>query len=336
MKNLHFSENILTILKSFYTRRKRNMFLRSPSKLVTLYKQIIALGLASSGVLMCLSAKANADTMKAQNITQPEVLLANEATDLKQPEEVVPKTPSVTDTVDPNSTTQADKPPTDTTVPTTPTDETDPTTPTDTSVPTTPTDETDPTTPTDTSVPTTPTDANVPTNPTDETTPTDANVPTNPTDETTPTDATAPEVKSIVETAKSSDSFKTLTKALEAAGLVETLEGKGPFTVFAPTDEAFAALPKETLDKLMMPENKEQLIKVLTYHVVSGTISFKGITETQKGQVPTVEGTSLDIVASSNEVTVNEAKVIQSDISASNGVIQVVDKVILPPDLKLQ
>ncbi len=306
------------------------MFLRSPSKLVTLYKQIIALGLASSGVLMCLSAKANADTMKAQNITQPEVILANEATDLKQPEEVVPKTPSVTDTVDPNSTTQADKPPTDTTVPTTPTDETDPTTPTDTSVPTTPTD---------TSVPTTPTDANVPTTPTDETdptTPTDANVPTTPTDETTPTDATAPEVKSIVETAKSSDSFKTLTKALEAAGLVETLEGKGPFTVFAPTDEAFAALPKETLDKLMMPENKEQLIKVLTYHVVSGTISFKGITDTQKGQVPTVEGNSLDIVASSNEVTVNEAKVIQSDISASNGVIQVVDKVILPPDLKLQ
>jgi uncharacterized surface protein with fasciclin (FAS1) repeats len=275
------------------------MFLRSPSKLVSLNKLVGVLGLASTGVLMCLSATANSETLIAQDINQPEVILANEVPDLKKPEEVVPQTPSVTDTVVPSINTQADTPPTDTTVPTTPTDMT---TPTDTTVPTTPTDTTVPTTPTDT---------------------------------TTPTEPDSTEAKNIVETAKSAGSFTTLTKALEAAGLVETLAGNGPFTVFAPTDEAFAALPEGTLEKLMMPENKEQLIKVLSYHVVSGTISFKDIQGTQEGQVPTVEGNPLDIVASSDEIKVNDAKVTQSDISASNGLIQVVDKVILPPDLKL-
>jgi uncharacterized surface protein with fasciclin (FAS1) repeats len=305
----------LQLQKSFLERRKREMFLRSPSKLVSLNKQIIALGLASSGVLMCLSVKANANTIKEQSSTQPEIILANEATDVKKPEEVVPTTPSVTENVDPNIT-QADTPPTDV-----------PTTPTEGTVPTTPTDSTVPTTPTDTTVPTTPTEAVDPTTPT---TPTEA------VDPTTPTDSDVSETKSIIETAKSAGSFTTLVKALEAAGLVETLEGKGPFTVFAPTDEAFAALPKETLEKLLMPENKEQLIKVLTYHVVSGTISFKDITSKQEGQVPTVEGNPLDIVASSEEITVNDAKVIQPDVSATNGSIQVVDKVILPPDLKLE
>jgi uncharacterized surface protein with fasciclin (FAS1) repeats len=287
---------------------------------------------------MCLSVKANANTIKVQGSTQPAIILANEATDVKKPEEVVPTIPSVTENVDP-STTQADKPPTD--VPTTPTEGTIPTTPTDSTVPTTPTDTTVPTTPTeavDPTTPTTPTEAVDPTTPTTPTEAVDPTTPTTPTeavDPTTPTDSGVSETKSIVETAKSAGSFTTLVKALEAAGLVETLEGKGPFTVFAPTDEAFAALPKETLEKLLMPENKEQLIKVLTYHVVSGTISFKDITSKQEGQVPTVEGNPLDIVASSEEIMVNDAKVIQPDVSATNGSIQVVDKVILPPDLKL-
>jgi uncharacterized surface protein with fasciclin (FAS1) repeats len=313
------------------------MFLRSKNKLVSLNKQIVALGLASSGLLMCLSVKANAETLKVQDSNQAAIILAEEATEVEKTEEVdkteevESTTPSVNETdsgVDPNSNDQADNMPTDTTVPTTPTDET---------VPTTPTDSTVPTTPTDTTVPTTPTEETVPTTPTEEVDPTTPTEGTNPTDEESPTDDVS-ESKSIVETAKSEGSFTTLTKALEAAGLIETLEGKGPFTVFAPTDEAFAALPEETLEKLLMPENKEQLIKVLTYHVVSGTISFKDITDKQEGQVPTVEGTPLDIVAaSSSDITVNEeVKVIQTDVSASNGVIQVVDKVILPPDLKLE
>jgi uncharacterized surface protein with fasciclin (FAS1) repeats len=326
----------LQLQKSFLERRKREMFLRSPSKLVSLNKQIIALGLASSGILMCLSVKANANTIKEQSSTQPAIILANETTDVKNPEEVVPTTPSVTENVDP-TTTQADTPPTD--VPTTPTEGTVPTTPTDSTVPTTPTDTTVPTTPTEAVDPTTPTEAVDPDAPTTPTEAVDPDAPTTPTeavDPDAPTDSDVSETKSIIETAKSAGSFTTLVKALEAAGLVETLEGKGPFTVFAPTDEAFAALPKETLEKLLMPENKEQLIKVLTYHVVSGTISFKDITSKQEGQVPTVEGNPLDIVASSEEITVNDAKVIQPDISATNGSIQVVDKVILPPDLKLE
>lgn len=132
----------------------------------------------------------------------------------------------------------------------------------------------------------------------------------------------------IVEIAASSDSFKTLTAALKAAGLVEVLSGKGPFTVFAPTDEAFAALPKGTLENLLKPENKATLVKILTYHVVSGKVLS---TDLKSGKVPTVEGRDVTIKVG-KAVTVNNAQVVKADIKASNGVIHVIDKVLLPPN----
>ena len=133
----------------------------------------------------------------------------------------------------------------------------------------------------------------------------------------------------IVETAVSNGSFKTLTAALQAAGLVETLKGKGPYTVFAPTDEAFKKLPAGTVETLLKPENKAQLQKVLTYHVVSGNVmsgDLKGKTTNAK----TVEGSAVRIDASGNAVKVDDAVVTQADVSASNGVIHVIDRVIMP------
>ena len=133
----------------------------------------------------------------------------------------------------------------------------------------------------------------------------------------------------IVETAFSNGSFKTLTAALQAAGLVETLKGKGPYTVFAPTDEAFKKLPAGTVETLLKPENKAQLQKVLTYHVVSGNVmsgDLKGKTTNAK----TVEGSAVRIDASGNAVKVDDAVVTQADVSASNGVIHVIDRVIMP------
>jgi uncharacterized surface protein with fasciclin (FAS1) repeats len=133
----------------------------------------------------------------------------------------------------------------------------------------------------------------------------------------------------IVETAVSNGSFKTLTAALQAAGLVETLKGKGPYTVFAPTDEAFKKLPAGTVETLLKPENKAQLQKVLTYHVVSGNVmsgDLKGKTTNAK----TVEGSAVRIDASGNAVKVDDAVVTQADVSASNGVIHVIDSVIMP------
>lgn len=131
--------------------------------------------------------------------------------------------------------------------------------------------------------------------------------------------------------AAANDSFKTLTAALKAAGLTETLSGEGPYTVFAPTDEAFAALPQDALQDLLKPENKEILVKILTYHVVPGNVQSSALTS---GAVKSVEGGAIDVkVDSASGVTVNDAKVVQSDIQASNGVIHVIDKVILPPDL---
>jgi uncharacterized surface protein with fasciclin (FAS1) repeats len=131
--------------------------------------------------------------------------------------------------------------------------------------------------------------------------------------------------------AAANDSFKTLTAALKAAGLTETLSGVGPFTVFAPTDEAFAALPQDALQELLKPENKAVLVKILTYHVVPGKVAS---TDLKSGEVKTVEGGGVNIkVDSATGVTVNDAKVVQPDIQASNGVIHVIDKVILPPDL---
>ena len=133
----------------------------------------------------------------------------------------------------------------------------------------------------------------------------------------------------IVETAVTNGSFKTLTAALQAAGLVDTLKGKGPYTVFAPTDEAFKKLPAGTVETLLKPENKAQLQKVLTYHVVPGNVmsgDLKGKTTNAK----TVEGSAVRIDASGNAVKIDNANVTQADISASNGVIHVIDSVIMP------
>ena len=133
--------------------------------------------------------------------------------------------------------------------------------------------------------------------------------------------------KTIVQIAATNGSFKTLTAALKAAGLVRTLSSPGPFTVFAPTDAAFAALPKGTVEKLLKPENKSMLIKILTYHVVSGEVLS---TSLKSGNVKTVEGRSVMVKVSTRGVMVNNAKVVKADIKASNGVIHVIDKVLLP------
>jgi uncharacterized surface protein with fasciclin (FAS1) repeats len=136
--------------------------------------------------------------------------------------------------------------------------------------------------------------------------------------------ALAVQAKDIVDTAVAAGSFKTLAAALGAAGLVDTLKGKGPFTVFAPTDEAFAKIPKADLDALL--KDKAKLTAVLTYHVVPGTVMAKDV---KAGMVKTVQGGDLT-VATTGGVTVNGAKVIKADVKASNGVIHVIDTVLLP------
>ncbi len=133
----------------------------------------------------------------------------------------------------------------------------------------------------------------------------------------------------IVDIASTTDGFGTLVAAVQAAGLGETLAGEGPFTVFAPTDEAFAALPAGLVDALLLPENKDALTKILTYHVVPGTVMAADITD---GDVATVEGQNVTL-STADGVTVNGAKVVQADIVADNGVIHVIDAVILPPDV---
>lgn len=130
----------------------------------------------------------------------------------------------------------------------------------------------------------------------------------------------------IVETAVSAGSFNTLAQALEAAGLVETLKGEGPFTVFAPTDEAFAQLPAGTLDALLA--DKEKLTQVLTYHVVPGKVTAADVAGLESAK--TVNGKKLQIGARGGEVTIDQATVIQADVAASNGVIHVIDSVLLP------
>jgi uncharacterized surface protein with fasciclin (FAS1) repeats len=135
--------------------------------------------------------------------------------------------------------------------------------------------------------------------------------------------------KDIVETAVSAGQFKTLASALTAAELVATLKGDGPFTVFAPTDEAFAKLPEGTLDNLLKPENKDQLVAILTYHVVPGKVMAADVTKLKEAK--TVNGKMVDIEVKGEDVMVNGAKVTAADIAASNGVIHVIDTVILPP-----
>jgi uncharacterized surface protein with fasciclin (FAS1) repeats len=143
-------------------------------------------------------------------------------------------------------------------------------------------------------------------------------------------DAEAPAgAGTIVDIASTTDGFGTLVAAVQAAGLGETLAGEGPFTVFAPTDEAFAALPAGLVDALLLPENKDVLTKILTYHVVPGTVMAADITD---GDVATVEGQNVTL-STADGVTVNGAKVVQADIVADNGVIHVIDAVIVPPDV---
>jgi uncharacterized surface protein with fasciclin (FAS1) repeats len=132
----------------------------------------------------------------------------------------------------------------------------------------------------------------------------------------------------IVDTASAAGSFKTLVTAVKAAGLLDTLKGKGPFTVFAPTDEAFAKLPNGTLDKLLKPENKKQLVAILTYHVVPGKVMAKDLAG-QKTMAKSVEGSEIAVDAT-NGVKVDNAKVVKADIQASNGVIHAIDAVIMP------
>ncbi len=122
--------------------------------------------------------------------------------------------------------------------------------------------------------------------------------------------------------------FNTLVAAVKAAGLADTLKGPGPFTVFAPTDEAFAKLPAGVLDDLLKPENKARLQSVLTYHVVPGRVMSGDVVKLNSAK--TVEGSTIQIKANSNGVMVNDASVVKADIGASNGVIHVIDKVILP------
>lgn len=137
-----------------------------------------------------------------------------------------------------------------------------------------------------------------------------------------------PETKSIPQVAKDAGSFKTLLAAVEAAGLTDTLLGAGPFTVFAPTDEAFAKLPAGTVDTLLRPENRDQLKAVLTYHVVSGRVFSDGATKA--GTASTLQGGTLTISNKGGKVMINGAKVVSADIDASNGVIHVIDAVLLP------
>ncbi len=134
--------------------------------------------------------------------------------------------------------------------------------------------------------------------------------------------------KDIVDTAVEAGSFKTLAAALGAGGLVETLKGEGPFTVFAPTDEAFAKLPEGTLEDLLKPENKAQLVKILTYHVVPGTVMAADVVKLDKAK--TVEGSEVEINTRDGKVSIDNARVVKADIRASNGVIHVIDAVILP------
>ena len=143
------------------------------------------------------------------------------------------------------------------------------------------------------------------------------------------TEAPAEETGTIVDVAAANPDFETLVAAVTAADLVDTLSGEGPFTVFAPTDEAFEALPDGLLDALLLPENKDVLTAILTYHVLPGEVMAADVTA---GEVATVEGSEIDITTD-NGVMVNDATVITTDVEASNGVIHVIDAVLVPPSV---
>jgi len=132
----------------------------------------------------------------------------------------------------------------------------------------------------------------------------------------------------IVDTAVAAGTFKTLAAALKVAELVETLKGKGPFTVFAPTDEAFQKIPKGTLEDLLKPENKKKLVGILTYHVAAGKVMAADVTRMTNAK--TVQGTDVTINVVEGKVMVNDAKIAKADIACTNGVIHVIDTVIMP------
>jgi len=133
----------------------------------------------------------------------------------------------------------------------------------------------------------------------------------------------------IVDVAIGAGTFNTLVAAVQAADLVDALKGEGPLTVFAPTDEAFAALPEGTVESLLLPENKELLTSILLYHVVSGSVMAADVVELDSAT--TLNGDSIAISVSDSGVTINDANVVQADVAASNGVIHIVDAVLLPP-----
>ena len=145
------------------------------------------------------------------------------------------------------------------------------------------------------------------------------------------TTAVRAETRDVVDTAIAAGSFKTLAKALDAAGLVNTLKGAGPFTVFAPTDEAFAKLPDGTLETLLKPENKEKLRRILTYHVVAGKVMASDVVKLQSARA--VSGDTITVTVEDGVVHVDNATVTSADVLASNGVIHVIDSVILPKGL---
>jgi transforming growth factor-beta-induced protein len=149
-----------------------------------------------------------------------------------------------------------------------------------------------------------------------------------------PTGAAAQAAADIVDTAVAAGDFKTLAAALTAAGLVDTLKGAGPFTVFAPTDAAFAKLPAGTIDNLLKPENKKQLTDILTYHVVPGKVTAADVTKLASAK--SVQGEDITITVKDGKVMVNNANVVATDVMASNGVIHVIDSVIMPPSMTTQ
>jgi uncharacterized surface protein with fasciclin (FAS1) repeats len=134
----------------------------------------------------------------------------------------------------------------------------------------------------------------------------------------------------IVDTAAGNKDFSTLVAAVQAAGLVETLKSKGPFTVFAPTNAAFAKLPAGTVESLLKPENKATLVKILTYHVVSGKVLAADVVKLDGKMVKTVQGSDVTVTVAGGKVKVNDSNVVATDIETSNGVIHVIDTVLLP------
>jgi len=140
--------------------------------------------------------------------------------------------------------------------------------------------------------------------------------------------AEAEKPKTIVETAVGIEDFSTLVAAVKAGGLVETLSGKGPFTVFAPTNEAFEKLPKGTVEDLLKPENKEKLVAILKYHVVPGNVMAADVVKVKDAK--TAQGGKVKVTVKDEEVMINDAKVVKADVACSNGVIHVIDSVLLP------